>query len=80
MGEYADQLNKRMRDHHRDKVIATAALCGAKFFQASRPGGTTYGTGKWSTAGSDFEGWHRTKFDAAKAYLKEKGVQVDYGF
>jgi hypothetical protein len=88
MGSYGRTLEKRMRDHHRDKVIATAALCGCKFISQEYPDYTAGWPGvrgkvstitHWSWEGNAQQYW-MSQLAAAKAFIKAKGIQVDYGF
>lgn len=86
MGNYVQKLEKRLRDHRREKVIATAALCGAELEQSKILSQWTYKGATWGVGervpyrGSEGQRFFASKLKAAQHFLKVKGVQVDYGF
>lgn len=83
MGNYVQKLEKRLREHHHDKVIATAALCGCEFEHNGTFSLWTYkGATRMSPTGRLSVGsimWFHTRLEAAKHFIKSKGVKVDYG-
>lgn len=84
MGNYVQKLEKRLREHHHDKIIATAALCGCEFEHNSTfslwsyPGALRGSPSGRLSAGSKM--WFNSRLEAAKHFIKARGVQVDYGF
>lgn len=87
MGGYIQTLEKRLSKKYNERVIATAALCGRRFVErtAAEYAGA-YMVANWSyegcpgpTARIQTTTWFTSKVKAAKAFIEEKGIQVDYG-
>lgn len=88
MGGYIQALEKRLSKKYNERVIATAALCGCQFVERTPE---EYDAGAYMVANWSYEGcpgptaryqtttWFTSKVKAAKAFIEEKGIQVDYG-
>lgn len=85
MGEYVNDLETRLRTRHHERVIATAALCGAEF-EKSMSGMWTYQGATWPEneqapyRSPGRQRWFDTRLKAARHFIKSKGIEVDYGF